>query len=66
MVEVVHLFHHSILNSLVLVTKCVHGDTSHKVQVLVSLVIVEVRAFALHKVDVCLAVERRDNLFVLF
>ena len=65
-VEVVHLFHNRILNSLVLVTERVHGNTRHEVQVLVALVVVEVRANAFHKVDVSLAVERRDNLFVLF
>ena len=66
MVEVVHLFHNRILNRLVLVTERIHGDTRHEVQILVALVVVEVRALALHEVDVCLAVERRDNLFVLF
>ena len=66
MVEVVHLFHHRILNRLVLVTERVHGDTGHEVQVLSALIVVEVRAFAFYEVDVSLAVERRDTLFVLF
>ena len=65
-VEMVQLFDDRSLDVCILVTETVHGDARDEVQILVTFVIKQIRAFTLHKIDIDLAVKRSNGRLILF